>query len=205
MIDRRKFVTSAGTIAGVSLVLPTAFVSGAQALTPNEDGLYAQPWFVESFLDLRDDLGEAADAGKHLAVLWEQRGCPYCKEMHKVNLAQPDIENYLKEKFAIVQLNLWGSRAVTDFDGEELEERKLAAKWRVNFTPTISYFPQKAEEGKGGRELEVARMPGYFKPFHFKSMFEYVEAKAYEDQNFQRFLQDKFKRLEEEGKKVDVW
>ncbi len=211
MIDRRKFLASSSALAGAALagtgavaplVVPTPL--RAEAVV-NDDGLYTQPWFVESFLDLRDDVSEAASAGKRFAILWEQRGCPYCKEMHTVNLAKPAINDYVQNKFAILQLNLWGSRTVTDFDGEELEERNLANKWRVNFTPTISFFPEETADGKSGRELEVYRMPGYFKPFHFLSMFEFVEQKAYANQNFQRFLQDKFKRLEAEGKSTDVW
>jgi len=204
MFDRRTFLASTAVIAGAGLV-PSAMTSAARAATKNDDGLYVQPWFVESFLDLREDLGEATAAGKRYAILWEQRGCPYCKELHTVNLARPEINAFLQEKFSILQLNLWGSRAVTDFDGEELEERRLAAKWRVNFTPTIQYFPAEAPDGKTGRDIEVARMPGYFKPFHFMSMFEFVEQGAYEEQNFQRFLQDKFKRLDAEGKSADVW
>ena len=69
-------------------------------------------------------------------VLFEQRGCPYCKELHAVNFARSEITDYIREHFMVVQLDLWGSREVTDFDGEAMEERALAGKWRVNFTPT---------------------------------------------------------------------
>ena len=43
------------------------------------------------------------------------------------------------------------------------------------------------------------------KPFHFISMFEFVREGHYAKDSFQRFLQDKFERLEKEGKKPDVW
>ena len=36
-------------------------------------------------------------------------------------------------------------------------------------------------------------------------MFEFVKDEAYKEQQFQRYLQDKFKKLEEEGKKPDLW
>ena len=49
------------------------------------------------------------------------------------------------------------------------------------------------------------RMPGYFKPFHFVSMFEYVKDNAPGKVPFQRYLQDKFKRLEDQGKKPKIW
>ena len=96
-----------------------------------EDGLYTQPWFLQSFLDLGDDLAEAAAEGKRFAIIWEQKGCPYCKETHQVNLARADVHEYVRDNFGVLQLNLWGSREVTDFDGEAMEERALARRWRV--------------------------------------------------------------------------
>lgn len=203
IIDRRKFVHGTAILSGSALMPSASWAVGQTEM--NDDGLHVQPWFMETFLDLREDHQEAADAGKRFAVIWEQRGCPYCKEMHTVNLSKPKISNYIKENFGVLQLNLWGSRTVTDFDGQELDERDLARKWRVNFTPTIMFFDDEAEDGKTGADLEVARMPGYFKPFHFITMFEYVQQKAYEQFNFQRFLQIKFQEYEAKGIKPNVW
>ncbi len=203
MIDRRLFCKSGLLTAGMAF-LPA---SGRAASEPevNDDGLHVQPWFLESFLDLRDDHQEAMSESKRLAVIWEQRGCPYCREMHAVNFQKKQIVDFVSRKFAVLQLNLWGSRTVTDFDGKEYEERALARQWAVNFTPTIQFFDTEIADGKSGRDAEVARIPGYFKPFHFLSMFEFVEQKAYETQGFQRFLQDKFADLEAKGVKPDVW
>jgi len=171
----------------------------AEALTLNEGGLHVQPWFTESFMILREDIEDAAANNKRVAVIIEQRGCPYCKEMHEVNLAIPEIVDYIKANYSVIQLNMWGSREVTDLDGKQMEERELVRRWRVNFTPTIVYLPTPEELAKG--EVEVARMPGYFKPFHFHTMFEFVKDGAYKSESFQRYAQEKFKRLEAEGKK----
>jgi thioredoxin-related protein len=203
MLDRRTFNVSGLALAGISAA--PALVRAAAELEMNEDGLHVQPWFLESFLDLREDHAESRANGKGFVVLWEQRGCPYCRELHRVNFQKKQIVEYLNSKYTILQLNLWGSRKVTDFDGTELEERKLARKWAVNFTPTTVFFSKEVAEGKSGREAEVTRMPGYFKPFHYLSMFEFVEQGAYEKQGFQRYLQDKFKDLEAKGIKPDVW
>src|SRR6266851_1263952 len=62
-----------------------------------EDGLFHQSWFHLSFLDLRQDFAEAKTAGKRFAVLFEQRGCPYCAEMHTKVLAQKYINDYVRE------------------------------------------------------------------------------------------------------------
>lgn len=206
MTARRQVLL--GAVAGALATVPLLARAG-ERIEPavNEDGLYTQPWFLQSFLDVRDDLEDAAAAGKRFAVMWEQKGCPYCKEMHQVNFARPEINDYVRENFAVLQLNMWGSREVTDFDGEVMEERELARKWRVNFTPTIQFFPESLDgmDGKPGWDIEVARMPGYFKPFHFISMFEFVRGSRYEGQNFQRFLQQKFAEMEARGENPNVW
>lgn len=202
MIDRRMLLRAPAALFAAAMVSRPNITRAAQL---NDDGLHVQPWFMDTFLELTDDLAEASAQGKNFAVFFEQRGCPYCREMHTVNLARPEISDYIAANYAPIQLNLWGSRMVTDFDGEELEERDLARKWGVNFTPTICFFPMGEHEAKSGRDLEVARMPGYFKPFHFISMFEYVRNERYKDIDFQRFLQEKVAKLEEEGIKVDIW
>jgi thioredoxin-related protein len=156
-----------------------------------EPGHFTQPWFLNSFLDLRDDLADATGQGKRFAMLWEQRGCPYCAEMHRVNLADPAVNDYIRTHFNVLQLDLFGSREVTDFDGQVLAEKDLARKYGVAYTPTIQFFPEELAriDGKAGKSLEVARMPGYFRPVHFRMMFEYVAARAYTQMPFQRFVQ----------------
>ena len=202
MLTRRHFSSLAilGGAAGLSGLRPRLAFAEL-----NDDGLHVQPWFMQTFLDLREDQAEASGANKHLMLLFEQKGCPYCRELHEVNFKRPEIASYVQDNFGAVQLNLWGSRGVTDFDGSEMEERELARKWAVNFTPTIVFFAKDEPEEKAGNLIEVARMPGYFKPFHFISMLEFVHEERYKDTQFQRFLQEKFEKLEAEGKKPDVW
>jgi thioredoxin-related protein len=207
MLTRRAFATTT-LAAGLALITRPAAAQETR-IEPilGDDGLYHQPWFLNSFLDLKDDLAEAAEEGKRFAVIWEQRGCPYCRETHVVNFARPEINRFIRENFNMLQLDLWGSREVTDFDGEALEERALARKWGIVFTPTIMFFDDSLEKaaGRSGAEAEVVRMPGYFKPFHFITMFEYVKEGAYKATHFQRYLQDKGDRLRAQGVEVELW
>lgn len=155
------------------------------------DGLYRQAWFALSFLDLREDFADAAHEGKRLAVIFEQLGCPYCKRLHTEVLAERYINDYVRENFRIVQLDLWGQREVTDFDGKVLSERALAERWGILFTPTVVFFKDdlKGLEGKWGRDLEaVERLPLSFGSATFYDLFVWVREKIYErDRNFQRF------------------
>lgn len=143
---------------------------------------WTQDWFHEGFLNLREDLEEAQGAGLRLVAEFEQRGCPYCVEMHTDHLARPEIEAYIRPRFRIMRLDLHGSRPVTDFDGEVLEERALARKWRVTFTPTMVFFPEWQGAGpprRAGREIEVARMHGLLPKPEFLGIFTFVAERGY--------------------------
>ena len=147
-----------------------------------DDGFYREPWFLESFLELADDLAAATENKKRFAIMWELRGCPYCRETHLVNFAKPEITSYIRERFEILQLNIIGSREVTDFDGEKLTEKRFAQKYGVRGVPVFQFFPDSAAGlgKKAPREREVARGQGYIEPQPFLDMFRFVAERAYE-------------------------
>jgi thioredoxin-related protein len=184
MITRRRLLTGA---AGLAALAP-APARAAAILT--DDGLYRQPWFLDSFLELADDLDAAGKSGKRFAIMWEQRGCPYCRETHLVNFGRPDIEQFVKTNFEVVQLNLFGARVVTDFDGSKMPEKALAAKYGIRFTPTFQFFPDAAAglAAKAPEAREVARAPGYLNPDDFLALFRFVREKAYETKSFRDYV-----------------
>ena len=121
MLSRRAILA-----AGLATGLPGA--ASARA-TLGEDGLYKLDWYLESFLDLGEDLAAATAAGKRFAILWGLKGCPACRRMHEVHLADPQTERYIRENFEILHLNILGQRPVTDFDGAKLGEKAFAARY----------------------------------------------------------------------------
>jgi thioredoxin-related protein len=185
MISRRLMLT--GSVASGLAVLPGA--ARAEAIL-TEDGIYRQPWFLESLLELADDLAASSEKKKRLAIMWELRGCPYCKETHLVNFAKPEISAFIQQYFEVLQLNLIGSREVVDFDGEKLSEKRLAQKYDVRYTPTFQFFPDSAAalSGKKPREREVARAQGYMQPPQFLAMFRFVSERAYEKGSLPDYL-----------------
>lgn len=187
-MNRRDLLIGTGAVLAASATAAASARADAPILT--DDGLYKQPWFVESLLELADDLEAARTAGKRFAIMWELRGCPYCKETHLVNFAQPRISDYVRSHFDVLQLNIIGARTVTDFDGEQLSEKALAAKYGVRFTPTFQFFPDSTAglKERAPAKREVARIPGYLRPDDFLAMFRYVNEKAYETRSFLDFV-----------------
>lgn len=185
MITRRRFVTATASAALVGAGRPAA-----AAPVLDESGLYQLPWFLDSFLDLADDLAQATAEGKRFAILWGLKGCPYCRELHTVNFADPAIEGYVRDNFVVLHLNHIGAREVTDFDGETLGEKAFGEKYAIRFTPTVQFFPESVEgpKGRAPQAREVARMPGYLKPGPFLAMFRFVREKGYEAGGFQDWM-----------------
>lgn len=188
-------LTTSSTLATAAepAKLPPASGPSEPKVVPlqGKDGLYSQAWFNVSFLDLREDFAEARKEGKRFAIVFEQQGCPYCKKMHTEVLAERYINDYVRENFHITQLDLFGAREVTDFDGKVMSERALAERWGIIFTPTIAFLKDDLTglEGKWGRDLEATeRLPLSFGAPTFYDLFVWVRTKTYErDKNFQRF------------------
>lgn len=205
-MQRRPLLLILSALAGALLSLPAMGRELLPETRLGDDGLYHPDWFLQSFLDLGDDFAEAQAAGKGLVIVIEQAGCPYCREMHRVNLREPEIVDLIRANFNVVQLDLRGSREVTDTDGTVMAERDLVRKWGMLFTPTLILIAKDGDPaGKPAAQAAAAIMPGYFKPYHFASMFDYVASGAYHDVFFQDFIVERRQRLEAEGKDVSIW
>jgi thioredoxin-related protein len=137
-------------------------------------------WFSESLLDLRDDVAEAAAAGKRVMLYFGQDGCPYCKQLMEVNFRQEAIATKAQRQLVALALNIWGDREVTWTDGTVATEKQLAARLKVQFTPTLIFLDE-----RGGVAL---RVNGYYPPHHFDAALDYVSLKRERKPGFAEFL-----------------
>lgn len=177
----KRLIALAGAVL-IAITMPAA------AVEIGDDGLHKEEWFSLTFKDIAEDIATAKENGKRLALIVEQRGCIYCKEVHEVLLQDPEVRDYIKEHFMVVQYNLHGSEEVTDTDGEVLTEKEAARKWRLLFTPTVMFMPETPPEEQDAAEAAVAMMPGAFKKGTFLEMFIWVNDKGYEgEESFQTY------------------
>jgi len=156
--------------------------------TIGEDGLHKQEWFSLTFKDIGDDITEAQEQGKRLAIVFEQAGCIYCQKMHETVLSDPEVAAYLQEHFVVVQYNLYGDEEVIDLDGEVLTEKTAASKWGILFTPNWFFLPEEFDGSTSADKAAIGQMPGAFGKGTFLDLFTWIYEKGYEgEEAFQRY------------------
>jgi len=165
---------------GLSFAMLAFLLTPALAAEVGDDGLHKEEWFSMTFRDVSEDIATAASEGKRLAIIFEQRGCIYCREMHEKILSDPAVRDYIKANYMVVQYNMFGDEEVTDTDGEALTEKAAARKWGYIFTPTIVFLPERIEGQLPVSKAAVATMPGAFGKLTFLNMFRWVRDKGYE-------------------------
>jgi len=153
------------------LAAPTAAAGNDETLTELQNpGYQAKPnWFKNSFLDIREDVAEAADDDKRVILYFYQDGCPYCTKLLQDNFGDRDISATAREHFDIIAINLWGDREVTGVDGTATTEKAFAASLGVQYTPTMLLLDENAGV--------VLRIDGYFPPHQFHQGLRYVALK----------------------------
>ena len=156
-------------------------VIAAETFNPSPHAIEVPSWFRETFLDFREDTREAAKSGRRLMVYFGQDGCPYCRELMRVNFGQKDIADLARRHFDALAINIWGDREVTWTDGKVMSEKALAARLKVQFTPTLLFLDEKG--------VVVLRLDGYYPPHRFRAALDYVATRQDGKVAFADYLQ----------------
>ncbi len=170
----------------LSLSLPMSLVQADEDDLLFDDQPLREPlafpaWFKLSFLDLREDLAEARDAGKAgIIVYFGQKYCAYCHKFLEQDLVKPDIHSYMEDHFDVIGIDIHGHRSVTDMHGIELDETRYAVREETNFTPSVVFYNTDGQE--------VMRLRGYYPPYRFRAALEYVADGHYRNEVFRDYL-----------------
>jgi thioredoxin-related protein len=151
-----------------------------EAFNPSPHAIDIPPWFKETFLDVREDVRDAAAEGKRLLLYFGQDGCPYCRELMRVNFSEKDIVEKTRRYFNAIAINIWGDREVTWTDGRSRSEKDFAAQLKVQFTPTLLFLDEKG--------AVVLRLNGYYPPHEFQAAVDYVAARQEGKVRFPQYL-----------------
>jgi len=164
---RRILLT--GLLLCIAATMLQEQVAAAETRDPREF------FFAQSFGDLPEELAEAREAGKlGLVLFFEQEGCPYCERMLQTILNQPGVQDWYRERFVSIAVDINGDVELRDVDGITLPSKVFAEHRRVKTTPTISFIDL------GGAEIyrRVTMVSG---PAEFMLMGQYIADGRYTD------------------------
>jgi len=167
----------------ISFGLPLAHAKTEGELSAGmvNPGHKEQPdWFKVSFLDLFDDIQEAAENNKRLMVYYYQDGCPYCKKLLEDNFGQREITDKAKKYFDVVSINLWGDKEVVVGD-KTYTEKEFAEALKVQYTPTLLFFNE--------NNKIVFRANGYYPPEKFSALLDYIGKKQEKNLSYQDYME----------------
>jgi thioredoxin-related protein len=178
MMIRVSILLIAMIFAGPLLAAEDEAVLETELVNP---GFHEKPvWFKQSFLDLREDVDEAATEGKRVILYFYQDGCPYCAKLLNENFTLKEIVDKTVNGFQVIAINLWGDREVTGLDGEVTTEKALAVKLKVMYTPTLLFLNEAGET--------ALRINGYYPPHKFATALDYVAGRQETNLSFRDFL-----------------
>ncbi len=137
-------------------------------------------WFKVSFLDLFEDIEDAADNNKRLLIYYYQDGCPYCKKLLEDNFSQREISDKTQKYFDVVSINLWGDKEVSVGD-RSYTEKEFAEALKVQYTPTLLFFDE--------NKKIVFRANGYYPPEKFSALLDYIGQKQETKTSYQDYIE----------------
>jgi len=167
----------------IAISSPAAAEEGGAGLASGliNPGYHEQPaWFKHSFLDLKEDVWEAAAEQRRVMLYFYQDGCPYCAKLLRENFALKEIADKTRAGFEVIAINIWGDNEVIGLDGRATTEKALAEQLKVMYTPTLLFLDERGEP--------VLRVNGYYPPHKFAAALDYVAAKQERKQSFREFL-----------------
>lgn len=136
------------------------------------------------------------NTAKHLLVMFEQKQCSSCDELHQDILSRSESRELL-QTLEVAVLDMWSDDKIITPDGQSIKTREWAKQLNVQYAPSLVYF---SPQGK-----EVFRSEAYLKAFHIQSIMDYVSSGAYKNNpNFQRYIEDRAERLRAAGIDVDI-
>ena len=165
----------------------------AHASEPATGQLHPEPWLMAGPINLTP---KAAGDKKPLLILFEQKVCAACDEMHRDAFPRPEVAELLK-KFSVARVDIASNEALKTPTGSTLTMRDWTRKLNIIYTPSLLYFDRNGKE--------IFRVEGYLRPFHLSSSLEYVASGQYLKQpEFQRFIEARAAARRAKGERVEL-
>ncbi|MCP4876717.1 MAG: thioredoxin fold domain-containing protein [Gammaproteobacteria bacterium] len=115
-------------------ILPTFLY----AATPRDP---YQHFFEQTLGDLSEELEIARESGKQgVFVFFEMDECPFCHRMKQTVLNQPEVQDFFRQHFHSITIDIEGDIEIVDFDGQDTTQKEFARQNRVRATPLMAFY-----------------------------------------------------------------
>lgn len=164
-------------------LLMFAFSGSAAAAAPDTATRDAMTYFFDANTgDLKAELADAKAAGKKaILFMYEQEGCPACRQMKQNVLNRVDVQNLYHAHFTSFTIDIHGAVPLKDFSGRDISEKAFAARAKVRATPTFVFHDL------GG--AEIARVTGSVGIDEFRLLAEFIASGAHKTRQFAAYKQ----------------
>ena len=151
----------------------------------------------DSYLQPPYDLKTTINKNKRpLLVLFEERDCKLCDELHLDIMKKPEVVEAIKP-FDVVLLDRNSRGFVVTPKGKQLRISAWAKQLSVQHMPSLIFFDAQGDE--------VFRTEAYFRTFHIAGAMTYVSTGGYKSYpSFQRYLQKVNEEMVRKGMHVDL-
>ncbi len=133
---------------------------------------------------------------KPLLVLFEQKACLACDELH-LDIFKRKESRPLLDALQIAQLDMWSDTPLTTPDGRKTTARAWARQLNIGYAPSMVFFDATGKE--------VFRTEAMLRAFHVQSALDYAGSGAYRKYpEFQRYVDMRADALRARGIIVDL-
>lgn len=146
-------------------------------------------FFHQSFNNLEEELEIAVEENKSgVFIMFSDKDCPWCLKMKTTIMNRVDVQDYYREHFRLLTIDIRGDTLMTDFDGNELYEKDFAFKQhRVRATPVFMFFDTTGKK--------TMRLTGIVRNAdEFLWLAEYVVDGDYQKTNFTKYKRERAKQ-----------
>ena len=180
-------MTLGNTVIRVCMMLTLAFihttpVSAVQRGEVSGGIAHSAPgWFKDSFLEISDDVSEAAELNKHVILFFQLNDCPYCHRMLVDCFESQPMKELVQDSFDVIAINIKGDREIAFNETLTMSEKQLSEELNVFATPSIIFVNKQNQQ--------VTRVDGYRSPQRFKHVLNYVSTQAYKDTSLSAYIE----------------
>ena len=163
-----------------------------QSVAATDDSQTRDPmeyFFNQSFNNLEEELEIALEENKSgVFIMFSDKDCPWCLKMKTTIMNRVDVQDYYREHFRLLTIDIRGDTMMTDFEGNEIYEKDFAFKQhRVRATPVFMFFDTSGKK--------TMRLTGIVRDAEeFLWLAEYVVDGEYKKTNFTKYKRERAKQ-----------